>query len=826
MRSDDSTSAQKQPLIRHPAVWLTVSTLCLLLGQAGAAAPLAFSLYSLLFFLVPIPFLFWRAKRLWALLVILAGVAFSLGYVRHHQILHPTFAPDHLRYDINKTSHLYLEGVLYREPKKLPDRSRWYFRTERVWLPNGAQEKQGHIRITVRREQRAWRYGDRVRLRLKVRRPRNFGNPGGFDYEGYLARREIYLTGFLQNDAGVERLPGVHGGLWARIEKLRREIRGFFEHQLPQEQAALMKALVVGDRGGISRNMRESFVTAGVAHLLAISGLHVGMLAGVVFLLVRFVGSFSVILLLRFNLIKIATFVSVLAVLVYTALAGAMLPTVRAAIMIGVYALAVLLDREDEVLNSLCISALMIGLYWPGAVMEISFQLSFLAVLFIILGLRKIREWWPVSRREDLPQERSWIRPRLRQLGLYLAVPILATMGTGPMIAYHFGHLSLAGFVCNPIMVPIVGLLVVPLGLIIALLSLFLPSVAFLFLWLAEPLLSLVLGMVRVFSALPLASVTVPLPNLLEAGIGYLVILSLFALRRRVALCFLLGVAALGLVGNSIYWWHERWMRTDLRITHLAVGHGDAAVVELPGSKVLLIDAGGTATGKFNTGESIVVPFLRSRRIRKVDYLLVTHPRVDHYGGMKTIVEKFAPSEFWSGPSKGRTSRYQELEAAVRRSGTKRVFLSGRNSCRSIERVRICVLHPADGKTSDSSVVVRLSFGQVHFLFAGDIEKKDEKALLQSKTDLSSMVLKVPRHGSLTSSTKGFIAAVNPKLAILSVGRRNSFGLPREEVISRYRSAGAEILRTDQDGAIIIETDGKQLWYRTHQSGKNGTLVY
>jgi competence protein ComEC len=399
-------------------------------------------------------------------------------------------------------------------------------------------------------------------------------------------------------------------------------------------------------------------------------------------------------------------------------------------------------------------------------------------------------------------------------------------MGTGPMVAYHFGQLSLAGFLSNPIMVPIVGLLVVPLGLMIALLSLLLPGAALPFLWLAESLVSLVLWMVRFFSAFPFASVAIPPPNFFEAGIGYLVILTVFVVRRKVLLYCALGVAAVGLIGSSIYWWHERWRRTDLRITHLAVGHGDAAVVELPGSKVLLIDAGGAASGGFDTGESIVAPFLRSRRIRKVDYLLVTHPRVDHYGGMKTIVEKFAPSEFWSGPNEGRTRRYQELEAALKVSGTKQVFLSSRDPCRTFEQVTLCVLYPPEGKTADTSLVIRLSFGQVHFLFTGDIEAEDEMALLQNRTDLPSTVLKVPRHGSRTSSSEDFIAMVKPKLAIVSVGRRNSYGLPQEEVLARYAAAGAQMLRTDQDGAIIIETDGGQLRYRGYQSGKKGALVY
>lgn len=754
-------------------------------------------------------------------MAILAGISFSLGYVRHQQILHPVFAPNHLRSVMSEGSQVYLEGVLSQEPEKLRNRNRWVVRSERIWRPTGSQEITGDLLIGVRSAGREWRYGDRVRFWLRPLVPRASGNPGGFDYSSYLARRQIYMTGFLENDDGVELLARRSQGLWGSIEHLRREIRRFIDRHFSRDNGALMKALVVGDMGGISKEIRTSFTAAGVNHVLSISGLHVGMLGLVVFWLVRSGCSLSATLLLRWNLLKVATFFSFLAVLFYTALAGAMVPTVRSAIMIGVYELAVLLDREEEVFSSLAFAALLIGLVWPGVIMDISFQLSFLAVLFIVWGMRKMQEWLPARPTDELPQERSWLRRKLRQAGLHLAVPILATIGTGPMIAYYFGHLSLAGFLSNPVIVPLVGFAVVPLGLAVGFFSLVLPDLALPLAWLAEPLLSLTIGVVGFFSRLPLASVGVPIPSLIEVAALYFMILSLLLFRHRYSLLLLVALS-LGLVGDGLYWWRVRHDRKELRITHLSVGHGDATVVELPGSKVLLIDAGGTATGEFDTGEAVVAPFLRSRKILQIDYLLVSHPRVDHYGGMRSIVEEFAPSEFWSGLSKGRTARYGDLEEAVERAGLKRVYLSSRDPCRAIEQVKLCVLYPPEDRTGDASVVARLSFGRVSILFAGDIERRDERILLESEADLSSAVIKVPRHGSVTSSTEDFVAAVKPKLAIFSVGHRNPFGLPREEVISRYRAVGSEIFRTDQDGAIIIETDGEKLRYRTYRSEKRG----
>ncbi len=819
-----AASASRSFLFRYPSSWLIITTSALLAGQALAASPVRVPAVFWLPLLLPLPFICRRAGCAWAILYLLAGSALVVGYRRHAGLLEPEFAPNHLRSVMEQTSQLYLEGILLAEPEKLPQRTRWAVRAERVWHPSGAEEISGDLLVTVRAVGRDWRYGDRIRFRIEPLIPRESGNPGGFDYAAYLARRGIYATGFLVSDQGVELLSRAPPGSWSALENLRREIRRFIERSFSsRDNAALLKALTVGDMGEISRAVRDDFTVAGVNHVLSISGLHVGMLGVVVFFIARFFGALSETVLLRWNLLKISTFGSFLAVLFYTALAGAAVPTVRSAIMIGVYELAVLLDRDEEIFASLAFAALLIGVAWPGVVMDISFQLSFLAVLFIVWGSRKMQEWWPARpARGLLPQERSRWLPRLRRACLYLAVPLLATIGTGPMIAHHFGHLSWAGFISNPIVVPLVGFIIVPLGLVIGFFAVTVPGAAAPFVALTEPLLTLLHRTVHLLARLPMADLAVPIPNYWEVALLYAAILSILVFRRRLHLVVALGLSFVLLAADGVYWWRERWHRKELRITHLSVGHGDAAVVEFPGSRVLLIDAGGSANPEFDTGEFVVAPFLRARKILRVDYLMVSHARVDHYGGMASIAEQFAPAEFWSGPGKGRTARYEGLEEAVARAGIKRIDLSGREPCRSIEQVEICAVYPTEDKTGDVPVVLRLGFDRVHFLFGSDIDAKDEKILLAGRTDLASAVVKAPRHGGAGSSSERFVAAVKPKLVIFSVGARN--GLPREEILARYAAAGAEILRTDRDGAIAIETDGRTVRYRTYRGGKSGAI--
>ena len=808
----------------HPSAWLIVPTLALLLGQTFAVLPWTISAEAAV---VVLPLLLLMVSvrwRRWGILLLLSSIALSVGYVRHRQLIFPVFAEKHLRTVMARDGALYLEGLLNQEPERLVQRTRWQVRAERIWHRTGAEEITGNILVSLRTVRREWRYGDRVRLRLRPQPPQDSGNPGGFNYATYLARREIYATAFLDGDQEIELLSREAGAVPGFVEAVRRQIRRYLDQSFSSDNGALIKALVLGDMGRLSKEMRNAFTAAGVNHVLSISGLHVAMLGLVVFVLIRYGLSFSSYLLLRMNLLKVATFCSFLAVVFYTALAGAMVPTVRSAIMIGVYELAVLLDREEEVFASLTLAALLIALVWPGVIADISFQLSFLAVLFIVWGTRRMRDWIPRKKTGELPQEKSWLKEKAWQAAMHLAVPLLATLGTGPLIAYYFGHLSLAGFIANPLIVPLVGFLVVPLGLAIGFCAVVIPDAAPALVWLVDKLSSVTIWLVDLFARLPLANISVPAPNPLEIFLLYGFILGAFAIRRRWQAWAIAGVAISVLGADGAYWWRERQRVDRLRVTYLNVGQGDAAVVELPGGKVLLIDAGGAATGDFDTGEAIVAPFLRSRKIVKVDYLFVSHARIDHYGGMRALVKEFAPSEFWSGPAQGQTQRFEDLEEELARSKTPRAMLAAGQPCRVIEQARLCVLYPAPNQADDASVVLRVDYGKAGFLFAGDIDKRDEVILASRVDELRSAVLKIPRHGSATASTKEFIIAVQPKLAILSAGARSRSEIQREEAIERYREAGAEVLRTYEDGAIILETDGNSIHYTGYKSGKRGEL--
>ncbi|HEX6768320.1 MAG TPA: DNA internalization-related competence protein ComEC/Rec2, partial [Candidatus Binatia bacterium] len=809
----------------HPSAWLFVPTLTLLLGQALAAASWQLPDDSWLG-LVPLVLLpFYRRRRRWVILGLLTTLAFAVGYVRHREILFPDFPNHHLRSVMLRHERIWLEGWIKAEPERVGNRHRWLVRAESIWHPTGAEEISGDLQLGLRLARRDWRYGDRIRFWIRPNLPQNSGNPGGFEYATYLSQRQIYVTGFLDNDSEIELIAREPGAIRGAIEDIRRTIRRYIDANFSPDGGALMKALTVGEMGGISKEVRNAFTAAGVNHVLSISGLHVAMLGVVMFAAIRYGLAFNGYLLLRFNLLKAATFFSFLAVVFYTALAGAMVPTVRSAIMIGVYQLAVLLDREEEVFASLTLAALLIALVWPGVIADISFQLSFLAVLFIAWGMSKLYRGLASEKSQELPQEKNWIKQKARQAVFHLAVPLLATLGTGPLIAHYFGNLSLAGFVTNPLIVPLVGFVVVPLGLTVGLLTVIANEFAAPLAWLGDRLASWTIVIVDHFARLPMASFRVAAPNLLEVGALYAGVIALFVLRKRRDIVIAAGVIMMLLAGDIYYWRFQRYQSNELRITHLNVGQGDGAVVELPGGKVLVIDAGGAAVGDFDTGESIVAPYLRSRKILKIDYLLVSHARIDHYGGMRALAQEFSPSEFWSGAARGGTQRFEDLEEALERLKIVRRELTGEVPCRDFSPVRLCFSLPGDGNMAESPVVVRIEYGKASFLFASDIDKRHELELTRLGNGLGSTVLKIPRHGSAAASSPEFIAAVKPRLAILSAGARSRAELKRDEVLERYRAADTEVLKTFEDGAIIVETDGETIRYSGFKSRKAGKLV-
>jgi competence protein ComEC len=642
--------------------------------------------------------------------------------------------------------------------------------------------------------------GDRIHLHASVRRPRNFSNPRSYDYRGGLARRGIWVTGHASGAALVRLDPAPPSRLAFERYRIGRLIDG----ALPARDAALLRALVIGDETGIPADLWDRVVAAGIAHLLSVSGLHIALVWGLGFTALRFLLARSEWLLLHVHVRALAAVVALPPAGAYAALAGLSVPAARSIAMTGLFVASLTAGREVAPKRILCLAGGAIGIAWPGAPLEISFQLSFASVLALIVAT----EAWSVRARA---RGKVALTPSLRErVLLVFLVPAAALVGTAPLVALHFNRLTPVGLFSNPILVPAAGTPATVIGLAGAAASFFSEPLARFTFALAYWPLELLQWGTAAAAALPWASLRVPTPTLVELGLPYV----LFALPwTRPSLRRGLAVVAVGTFVLDAAWWvHERWLHADLRVRFLDVGQGDAAVLELPGGRTIVIDGGGFARSRFDVGERVVAPYLWSRKILHLDAIAVTHGDWDHQGGLHFLAREFAPGELWLGAAVAERARLRRLVGAVRsRGGTVRVL--GPDDTALVEGpIRIRCLHPPAGEAgsaNDSSLVLRLSMGERALLFTGDVGSEAERQIVADSESVATTVLKVPHHGSASSSSEAFLRWARPEVAVFSLAAGNGYGFPHPAVVARYRRLGTRMLRTDRDGSVLVTIAGE-----------------
>jgi len=748
----------------------------------------------------------WRPVRLLAMAALVA----VWGNWSTARQLWPALPHEHIATyaKVGRGDSVALEATVAGDPSTRDRQIRLVLETTRSGADGGWHPVFGSILLTVRDPQRAWLAGDTVRARLALRRPRNFGNPGEFDYEAYLARRGLYVTAFLADDAALELVDRVPDSPW--LIRWRRGVGALINDTLPPPEREVLRALIIGDAAAVPAPLQRAFVNAGVNHVLSISGLHVGMVAAIGYALWRWLLGRSRWLLLRANVPKLSVTAGAMFVLLYAGIAGSNPATLRSVIMVLVFVGGVLVNRQRDFLVSLAAAALLISLIEPGAVLDVSFQLSFVAVLFLVLMMTRFARWWRHWEDRHLVRLRRGVIRWLRPAAAYLAVSASALVGTAPLTAFHFNQVSWIALLANAVVVPLLGTVAVACGLAAALLfpvSTTLARAAVIAAW---PGLWLGDRAVELFAAVPHAALRIVSPTVFELGLLYGALLTALCVSGRARRAGLGLISVLALADGS-WWYWERMHHRDLRVTFLSVGQGDSAVVECPPDTVMVIDGGGVGDGSFDVGERLIAPYLWSRKIAGVDIMAMSHPQWDHYGGLTFVAREFAPREFWSTGDVAATSvHFAALQAALDEGQVARVTLTA-NMQRHCGDVLVRVLSPAAAKSvsvNDRSLVLQLEYAGRRVLFPGDIER-DAEAAIVAATDgqLTSAILKVPHHGSATSSTPAFVAAVAPRWAVASVGLANRFGFPHVGTLRTYAEHAVKMLRTDLDGAVTTSID-------------------
>ncbi len=748
----------------------------------------------------------WRATGLagvgW---VAIGSLAATLSTLRSRTVDRPALEPDHVaRLPLPHRTRVQADvEALHRGPR---GRVVLVLRATAVDRQGAWRPARGRIRLSVRGRLPKLRTGDALRLETTLRAPRNFANPGSFDFVGHLARRGIRVTAAVWEGGAIERLPRRTRGAAMRLARWRERLARAIHRAVPAPRAAVLEALVLGADDRITASLRDAFARAGVVHVLSVSGLHIAMVGAAGYAVVRWLLARSERLLLTLDVRRTAALISLAPVAGYAALAGFEIATVRSLVMAGVGVTALLLDRRADMVRILALAATGITLAQPGAPREIGFQLSFVSVLALVLGVRR----WA-------PGVAAGAGARLRAA---LVVAAAALVGTAPLTALHFQQVSPMGLLANPLVVPLFGSVVVGLGLIGAAVEPVSPPGAAALFWVAGEALRPGLWLVEALAAPAWSAVAVPRPNPIEVALLFTAMLGVMVrgtLGRRLAIA-----AAAGLLVDVGYWVHVRWWPGVLRVTFLDVGQGDAAVAELPDGRVLVVDAGGFPGSDFDTGTAVVAPYLATRKIARIDALAMSHAHPDHASGLASLVRRYRPVEFWWTGHGGRGAAWERLVAALGATGTPGRILAPAAPPAGWEDA-VSVLHPpADWPVAglnDSSLALRLASGAGGVLLAGDVEGIAEAHMLAARTALPSWVLKVPHHGSRTSSTGGFVDAVAPRVAVVSVGADNRYRLPAPEVEARYRERGVCLLRTDRCGAVTVVLDGRRLAVTTTRPG-------
>jgi len=537
--------------------------------------------------------------------------------------------------------------------------------------------------------------------------------------------------------------------------------------------------------------------------------------------------------MLRFNIIKLATVAAFLMVLISAFIAGMEIPVQRSTLMALVFLIALVVGRQKDLYNTLVMAALIILVISPEALFDSSFQLSFMAVLALIYIIPRFRDF-SIKQLDLLP---LWGQSIIRYIYLSAIVCSAVTIGTLPLIIYYSNRVSSITIIANLISVPLLGTLVLTISMFFILSAFFSPVIAGYLIKLASFFVQISVNIINKLAAVPWSSFNCITPNIVEIAVFYLFIFLLiqfiderekkktqkeFLLRRFQVLKYLLVIVVLFFAADITYLTFKDKFSSDLKITIIDVGQGNSTFVRFPGGKNMLIDGGGFSYSSFDTGKSLLAPFLYHERIRNVDTVVLSHPHPDHLLGLIYIMNNFDVRQVWRSNLPIDLEIYPEWEKAIKLNNINICMTSNKSPERIFNGVRVKVLWPLNyspqdmnnlsyDEVNDSSLVLKITFGNVSFLIPGDISADVEKQLIKSGVDLRSDVLVAPHHGSGYSSSAEFIKAVACRYAIVSAGKANVFHHPHPSTLQRYNDARVTIFRTDRDGAVTLMTDGIKL---------------
>lgn len=795
----------------------------LLAGELVVSCEIAMLTCGLFFVLTGAGYILaWRGNR-WVFVLLILALGFAFGRLSALQV-NPTV--------LNYAGHwVTIEGMVCSEPDVRSDKVLYKIDISQVALGKEHRNISARALIQTPAPGPVYSYGDCLSVHGLLTLPEEPGNPGAFNYRSYLLRQGIGVILKTQSDKDIARL-GIGGNPVTRwLLNLKEKMLMANKETLPSDEAALVNGIVFGAQGEIPRHVWQIFSETGIVHILSVSGMHVGLVMA---------GVMATLTLLRFPSPYLSPVTSL--ILVFYALLSGLGPAVtRATLMALLFLWAHHWGRRQDWPTTLALAALVNLVWKPQAVYDIGFQLSFAATWGILyLG--------PVLERllKNVFRWPAWLRA-------VIWVSLAAQLATLPLVAMYYNIVSPVSLLANLVAAPITGF-ILALGAAASILGIFSTALAGLVNASTSLLLNFFLKIASLMHVLPGAVIYVRAPSIFFLPIWYALlgfgaeltvdqkmspVKNIFSGIRRLAGIIILVTSLL------LVFFVTRWPAPRQLVVHMIdVGQGESILVQTPAGKNMLIDAGGwdneLESGQ-GAGSKVVVPYLRRLGVHSLDVLMITHSHEDHAGGVRAVVQAFpvalaimspeclmdkAPAPIFgedaSGEKGKNNSQPDRLFTQLLNARVTSIKTVGAGDSIELDpEVEMQILGPPrpllKGTNSDAnngSIVLFLRYGQQTFLLTGDIELEAQQWLLSSGANLKAHVLKVPHHGSQLL-LKSFIDKVQPSIALISVGSNNRFNLPSDKSVEMLNNNGTTIYRTDNNGAIILITDGKKLQVET-----------
>ena len=719
----------------------------------------------------------------------------------------PTFDASALAY-YNDRGWVTIRGYVSAEPSVRDTYTQLELAAEEIELDGDARAVSGKLVLNLAHYP-VYAYGDPLSVRGLQETPPVTDD---FSYREYLASRGVHS---IMRRAQVTLLPGQRGNpLLRQAFRLKGYLRQVIEAILPNPEAGLLSGVLLGLSHTLPDYLADAFRATGLTHIIVISGFNISLVAQAIMLASR-----------RWLHRWAALWGSLAAIVLYGLFVGPSPPVVRAALMGSLFILGQLLGRKSHALTSLAASSLLMTLFNPLLLWSVSYQLSFVATLALIVlepALAEGLQAWGAARvsPDDAP---GWWRP-VRDMLLATGAAQIATL---PVIWYHFSQVSVISLLANVLVLPVQPPIVYLGGIVTALgaLSTSLGRVAA---WTVWPLLRYTIAVVQWLAGISWASITVPRLHLSLVWAFYgvialgLVVKQRAGLRARLArltqqpLATKLSLAVPALVAVLV--WASVLILPDrrLHLYLLDVGQGDAILLRTAGGRAILVD-GGPDPLLLTSRLGEILPFWQ----RRIDLVVATHADQDHLAGLIPVIERYRVSQVIESPTMGDSALSAQWHQTLAAAGLEPMVASRGMQILMGSGLRLEVLHPPAGVTAveqaddnRNSVVLMVDAGRCRILLTADIDAETEASLLDEGLSLGATVLKVAHHGTDASSSEAFLSAVDPQVALVSVGEGNPFGHPAEGTLQRLAALGCQVFRTDLQGTIELVTDGQRYWIR------------